>query len=468
MRDARIKSEDGFALVLVLLALLVVTGLAAAMVTSGQTEVLVSVNQERAVQARGAAEAGLNHALAVSIERVRNWQSNGFVDASAAITSLLVGPDGNGAATADNGSLAALPGGVPAPPARVVLSAATGTSYEAVAMDDDDASRGLSAADHTRVGETAGDPLADENDRFVVRAIGYGAGGTTATLEATVGPITLPAIVTNNNLTISGNPTINGSEGSVHSNGNLLISGSATDITENATSSGTFTLTASPSIGGQVGGGFPPLPIPPVNAGDHVALADFILKSDGTVVNPHLPPTHANYQVCSGNGCGTVVGWTPSAPNAGLLNMTEWSIVPANSADAVDGTFYIEGHAQISGSPGSAGTPVELTIIAEGNIRITGNPDLKPNQPELMFVTNMDLQIAGSLSQPTQFEGQMLVREQLDLAGSPTMAGQILVQDVPSVSTLVASNSISGNPSLTYNGITGTNIFVVTGWREIR
>ena len=463
MRHSRMKSEDGFALVLVLLALLVVSGLAAAMVTSGRTEVLVSVNQERATQARAAAEAGLNHAVSVAILRVRNWQANGFPDASAAITGLLIGPDGNGAGLADNGSLAALPGGVPAPPAQVVLSAATGTSYEAVAMDDDDASRGLSGADHTRIGEN-GSAILDGNNRFVIRAIGYGDGGTTATLEATVGPITLPAIVTNNNLTISGNPTVAGSEGSVHSNGNLLISGSAVDIAENATSSGTYTATASPDVGGQVGGGFPPLPIPSVNAADHRALADFVLKADGTI----RLGTDETVVLCTGNPCGAVYGWTPSAVGAGLLGLTEWDIVPANSSTAVNGTFYVEGHARISGSPGSSGTPVEITILAEGNIRITGNPDLSPDQPEIMFVTNMDLQIAGSLSQPIAFEGQMLVREQLDLAGNPTMAGQILVQDVPTVSTLVTNNTISGNPSLTYNGITGTNIFIVTGWREIR
>lgn len=464
MRGTRIRSEDGFALVLVLLALLVVTGLAAAMVTSGQTEVLVSVNQERAAQARGAAEAGLNHALAVAITRVRNWKTNGFANSSAAITELLVGPDGNAATLADNGSLAALPDGVPAPPAQVALSAVTGTSYEAVAMDDDDASRGLSAADHTRLGEPAGDAAFDENNRFVVRAIGYGTGGTTATLEATVGPVILPAILTNTNLTISGNPTINGSEGSVHSNGDLLISGSAVDISENATSSGSYSTTASPTIGGQVGGGFPPLPIPPVNAADYRGDADFILKADGTI----RASADETIVLCTGNACGATYGWTPGAAGGGMLGLTEWSIVPANQSTAVNGTFYVEGHARISGSPGSAATPLEITIIAEGNIQITGNPDLRPDQPEIMFVTNMDLQIAGALSQPLAFEGQMLVREQLDLAGNPTMAGQILVQSVPSVSTLVTVNTISGNPSITYNGMTGTNIFVVTAWREIR
>ena len=80
-----IRSEEGFALVFVLLALLVVSGLGAAMVASGRTEVLVSVNQERAAQARAAAEAGLNHGISLAIDYVGNWQSNGFANSSAAI-----------------------------------------------------------------------------------------------------------------------------------------------------------------------------------------------------------------------------------------------------------------------------------------------------------------------------------------------------------------------------------------------
>lgn len=460
MRHSRMKSEDGFALVLVLLALLVVSGLAAAMVTSGRTEVLISVNQERAVQARAAAEAGLNHAIAVAIVRVRNFQVNGFPDASAAITDLLNGPDNDPATLADNGSLATFPDGVPAPPARVVLSAATGTSYEAVVMDDDDPSRGLSAADHVRVGEPTEDAAFDENKRFIVRAIGYGTGGTTATLEATVGPVTLPAIVTNQNLTISGNPTISGTNGSVHSNGNLHITGSAVTITEDATASGSYSTTSSPTIGGQSGGGYPTLPIPPIDAADYRPLADFILHADGNM------RTQAGGLICgvSAGPCDAVYGWSFLA--SGSMGGAEWII---STGTPTNGTYYAEGaDVLISGSPGSAATPLGISIIAEGSIHVTGNPTLGPDQPELMFVTNEDLRIAGSITQPIAFEGQMLVREQLNISGTPSLAGQILVQNVPSVSTLVTSNAIVGNPTITYNGITGTNIFVVTGWREIR
>ncbi|MEX2272365.1 MAG: PilX N-terminal domain-containing pilus assembly protein [Vicinamibacterales bacterium] len=463
-RRSSIKSEDGFALVLVLLVLLVVTGLSAAMVTSGRTEVLISVNQERAAQARAAAEAGLNHALAVSIVYVQNWQANGFANASAAMTSLLRGPDGDAATVADNGSLAALANGIPMPPARIVLDAAAGTSYEAWAIDEDSPLRGLSADDHVRIAET-GDATLDTNGRVTIRAIGYASGGTTATLEATVGPIILPAIVTNDNLTISGNPMIGGANGSVHSNANLTISGNPT-ITENATASGNYTTTGSPNIGGQSGGGRPNLTIPPVNAADHRPLADFILHGDGRMTTQDETNVICDASVTNDACKDLGYGWVYS-PSGGAMGLPQWNIT-SNSAPNANATFYVEGDARISGSPGSAATPLAISIIAEGDIEISGNPNLRPDLPELMLVTNRDLKISGLLEQPIAFEGQMLVREQLHISGNPTLAGQILVENAANVSNLVLSNTISGNPTIIYNGIVGTNTFVVVGWREIR
>lgn len=458
-----IRSEEGFALVFVLLALLVVSGLGAAMVASGRTEVLVSVNQERAAQARAAAEAGLNHGISLAIDYVGNWQSNGFANSSAAMTALLRGPDGDAGTTADNGSLAALPGGIPAPPARVVLVAAAGTAYETFVMDEDHPLRGLVAADQTRVGET-GDATTDTNTRMVVRSTGYAGGGTVTVLEAIIGPIILPAIVTNDNLTISGSPTIGGSNGSVHSNTNLVISGNPT-ITENATATGTYTASGSPNVGGQSGGGRTILPIPPVVVGDHRPLADFILESDGRMT------LQDGTVVCNASvtndACKTLgYGWVYS-PSGGSLGLPQWDIT-SNTAPNANATFYVEGDARISGSPGTALMPLAISIVAEGDIEISGNPNLRPDLPEVMLVSHGDLKISGVLEQPIAFEGQMLVREQLHISGNPTLAGQILVENVPSVSNLVLSNSISGNPTIVHNGIVSTNAFQVTGWREIR
>ena len=459
-----VSSEDGFALVFVLLALLVVSGLGAAMVTSGKTEVIVSVNQERAAQAKAAAEAGLNHGISLAINYVRNWQVNGFVNPSAAINALLVGPDGNAATTADNGSLVALAGGVAPPPARTVLSAAAGTSYDVFVLDEDHALRGLSAADNTRIGEDNVDTT-DSNRRLVVRATGYASGGTMTVLEASIGPMILPAIVTNDDLEISGNPTITGSNGSVHSNANLTISGSPS-IEENATATGNYTTGGNPDIGGMSGGGRPSLTIPPVVVAALRPLADFILESDGRMTNRATGALICDASV-SQNACRDLGYGFVYAPSGGSLGLPQWNI-NSNTAPNANATFYVEGDARISGSPGSAASPLIISIIAEGDIEISGNPDLRPDLPEVMFATHGDLKISGALEQPITFEGQMLVREQLHISGNPSLAGQIIVENVPSVSNLVTDNTISGNPTITYNGIVGTNTFYVAAWREIR
>ena len=60
----------------------------------------------------------------------------------------------------------------------------------------------------------------------------------------------------------------------------------------------------------------------------------------------------------------------------------------------------------------------------------------------------------------------MLIREQIDFAGSADLAGQVIVQNVPSVSNLVTNNVVSGNVQLTYNGLVETLAYSVSGWRE--
>ena len=62
------------------------------------------------------------------------------------------------------------------------------------------------------------------------------------------------ALATDGDLLISGNPTITGTSGSVHSNNDLDISGSPS-VSSTATASGTFNATGSPTIGGGTASG---------------------------------------------------------------------------------------------------------------------------------------------------------------------------------------------------------------------
>ena len=460
----RLESARGAALVTVLMMLMILSALGTAMTTSGQTEMMVARNAVSAAQSHAAAESGLNHAVELTIPNLQQFTANGFANVSAAITALLVGPDGlsgTAATDADNGSFEVL--GIPRPPAVLALGAANGVTYEARIFDDDDPARGtaLTAADVARIGED-NDPTTDANSTVVIQAIGYALDNTMVTLEATMAnaAVNLPAIAVGGELTISGNPTITGTQGGVHANDDLDISGNP-DIAQNATATGDFDISGSPSIGGISGGGHASLPIPPVAAIDHKVHADFILNATGQMTDQLgnvICDASADNSACQTAG----YDWE-------YKGVDGWA-APANGETA--GTYYVEGDANISGNHGSAADPWAVTIIAEGSIEIGGNSDITPDTPELLFVTDGDLKISGALDTDLTVEGAILVHEQIQLSGNPTLSGQIIVEDADNASDLVTENTISGNATISYNGTLGggggAGIFTLSAWREVR
>lgn len=454
LRGSTCSSEQGMALMSVILVLMMVSGLCAALAISGNTETLIARNHQVAAEARAAAEAGLSHAVEVVIAELQDWETDGLASASAAISGLLDGPDNQTGTTADNGSLEAL--GIPRPPARRSLAGLPGITYEARVFDDDDPDPArdvtLSADDRIRIGEISGQSVIDENTRIVVWARGYASGNAVATVEAIVGPVKLPAVVTNNNLTISGSVTLAGTEGGAHSNADLTLSGNPT-ITQDATASGAYSTSGSPTIGVASGGGYGEMRLRAVNAENHLSKADFILDVDGTMT------TTSNGMTVSCNPCA----------GAWVHNASGWVI--SGNDNPTGGTYYIEGglaqgNATISGSPGSNATPARISIIAEGSIEISGNPILRPDAPGLLFVTNGDLKINGNPNTVGE-EGQVLVHEQLMISGNPALLGQILVENAATDSTLVTSNTISGSGTITYNGTAPATFFAVTAWRRV-
>lgn len=445
------SGDRGSAIIGVLLLLMLLSALTAAFVASSQTETLVVRNHISSAAAMTSAEAGLNHGVQVVIDRMATaYAANGADGIRAAIDLLLTGPDAG--TNADNGDLTALglPLGVP-----VTLSASSGTSYEVRLLDEDDPAReGASnlQADGDAGNDEDGNPQNDLNNSVVVRAVGYARDGATAVLEAILAPESLPAVVTNADLEISGNPTISGDGGSVHTNSDLSIAGNP-EIAGDATATGSFSETGHPDVGGSAHGDAAEIDVPAVNPADHLAKADFILQStgqltlqDGTVVCDAA----SNHSACK-----AAYGWEFNNPG--------WHV---NGDSAADGTFYVEGTARVSGNPGDAADPVALTIIAEGSIEISGNPDLTPDTPGLMFVAGGDLKLSGN---PRMVgSGQMLVHEQLQISGNAEFEGQILVEDGASTDSMVSENRISGNPTIEYNGELLSGTFSVTGWRQIR
>ncbi len=446
---ARRDSEQGSAIITVLLLLMLMTGLAAALTVSGRTEALVTRNHQSRAQARAAAEAGLNHAVQITVDYL---QAIDPVNIPGALDALL-------------NDTTPLAGVAFATPTGVAGALDTAVSYQILLMDEDDPDRGAAmttlTADLDPTNNEDGAELTDANNTLVFRATGTAQGGATVTLEALISPVELGAIVTDGDLNISGSVSVTGGDdGDVHSNGDLTVGGSSAAVSGSLTATGAY---SGPS-GGY--GGAAEKPLPQISAEDYKHHADYVLTETGTMTcnsaggctSPASGVTYGNgATICtaggSGNGCRTDWGWRFSGG--------AWSMGSAGTPQ--NGTFYVETDVSISSGP-----TLTMTLIAEGSIDISGSPNLTADTNELLFVTDGDLEISGGIDTNVVVQGQMLVHEQLKISGNATLGGQIIVEDAANLHSLVTSNAISGSVVIDYNGTLGTNLFFVTGWREVR
>src|SRR6478735_9076211 len=280
------SSERGIALIVVLLLMVVLSGLATGFALTGQVESQMGQNEVYFAGARAAAEAGMNRAI---VKVVANTTDD-----------LLAGPDhvldplnASASVNADNGSLSFLLGG--AGPFPVDTDGQY--TYTVQVLDDDDPSlyqTGLTATQLFQMGE---DNLkySNDNDRLILKVTGFGPKGTTVTIKriletvdhtataTTTTSLANPAILVNGDLNIGGSINVMGTSGSVHANGNLTISGNAATVTQNATSTGTFTANQNWHSGGAQGGGRSTVQVPDIHASDYIQYADYKLSSTGAI-----------------------------------------------------------------------------------------------------------------------------------------------------------------------------------------
>lgn len=245
---------------------------------------------------------------------------------------------------------------------------------------------------------------------------------------------------------------MNGQCGSVHTNSNLELDGSKVTITGSATANGAYTVTGSPSVGPGSGGAKPKETIPAINPTDFLNTATATLSAD------HLFQMKANGQVLDGSGGqiadladpdfgDTYCGWKYTAgPSA------EWE-VRSGSGTPCNGTFYFEGNATVTSSPGSTSTPWKTTIIATGDVIVSGNPtigaDAAYTVQDTLFVAGRDAKISGTPS--NAYNGLIAAHEQFAISGTPTINGFIIGEDKSAISSTVTSNTVSGNPTINYN-----------------
>jgi hypothetical protein len=440
------RSERGSALLGVMLLLMLMSALAAALAVSGETETLISRNQTSGARAQAAAEAGLSHALELATTFIFEWKNNGFGSADAAIDSLLAGVDGDGASTADNGGLNARTGiaaGEDIPIGTLLsLNGEPNITYSAFVLDDDATAP---------AGRPENADAADDLNKFlIIRATGTGPDNTSVTVEAMITSFPFPAVATNDDLDLYGSYQVLGSSGGVHTNSDLTGSGTSGTIDQMATAVGTYTY-PDPDIDGY--GGAAELPIPPVNASDYLPQADYILKSDGTMLNV---------------GTGTIQAspanfWTFDA------GTQTWSLAGNNQ---VAGTYYSETDVTVSGNHSDPLDPwgtnsVAMTIIAEGSISVQGTSNFRPDTHGVLFVTDEDLVVLGNPG-ASFVAGVMLAHEQIEIGGNSSINAMILAEDAANVSSLITGNSVHGSVVITYNGDLSNDFFTVSGWRDVR
>lgn len=252
--------------------------------------------------------------------------------------------------------------------------------------------------------------------------------------------VSLDAVRTKETLLISGSPEIRGGCGTVHSNHDLVVSGSPS-VLKNATASRAYPVTGHPFVGGTAGGGQSPKPIPPIDPARFLAAAQakgitpiFRMTSDGRVLD------------AAGNVLTTLAagqhynGWrySPAGP-------VQWEL---SGNTGYDGTYHLEGNAKVSGNTGSPSARWNATILATGDLEVAGNAEMSPHLTDTLFVAGRDLKVSGNPA--SGFTGLLAAHEQIQLSGNPTVLGYVIAEDGGNTSATVTQDTITGNAMITY------------------
>ena len=309
-------------------------------------------------------------------------------------------------------------------------------SYKVVLVDDDDGDA---------------NPSVDANGIVRLMSQGISNVGSTRTIEVRIadtdgggGGFSLDkAIITEGDLTISGNPELIGDNPDIHSNADIDISGNPTTAGGLVSAVGSVTVSGTPAGGTSIESGAGYIDIPDIIPSTYAEYADYTFESDGKIYDANgvfvFDADGNEWQGWKFAG----EKWDTSGPNVqgGFLYFT--------------GEY---GNVVLSSNPGSPGNPLEITILADGYIEIAGNPiltnymdpDDPPDVQAIMFMAGTDIKINGNPNQT--YNGIIAAAEQIDVSGNPSIEGVLIAGDESNDSDLVVANSISGNMDLTYSG----------------
>lgn len=411
----RIAAEDGIALPIALLGVILLGVLTAGIWMTVNVNARSGGNWEQAVRARQMAEGGVAHAVGILAGPLE----------TTSYDELLRGPDGE-PGTDDDGRVTGR--GLSSDEEIPEGGRNLGSGSYAVLVVDDPA-------------DGDGDPLTDSNGRVLVRSTGTTPRGGSAVVEAVVGGGPTPAgagVRVDGDLRISGTPDLVGSCGGAHANGDLSSEG---NVTVSTRVSATGTISVSGSISDPDGEPVEPLAgVASVEIPDHDPMsfcgsADYVLGSDGVVTET---ATGSSFDADGGRS----FGWSWDEGSPGLWSNT--------GQDAVAGTFCVQGDARVSGNVGRNAT-LPFTVIARGSIDVSGTPDIEADHPDgILLMAGADLDISGNAR--GGYDGSIYARNQCRVTGNPRLWATLECKDLPTGSDardLLDSSSIEGNAVIT-------------------
>lgn len=456
------RSQRGAALVFTIIGLAVITVMGLAITALGMASTSMAVQEGQTREALSVADAGIEHG-----KRLLLWQEwaslNQFLQRGDATGCSWDEFEGVPGGTLPVGYPVATPDFVPA-----AGRAFGGGSYMVSLCDN-----------HTKESTDPipdVDPNSDADKSALLRSVGVMANGSRAAIEVVLAARDLPAIIVNGSLEVKGNPTVTGPAGSIHSNGMLDLSGnpctheyySSTDeVTPSGNVQGGATCTAA---GVDARPYSPPLNIPMLNPADYIALADYRLVTFGNT---------GRILDSTGSQIGTAPwnGWSYNHNPA-----RTWSF----NGTIPGGTYYVQGNVGVTGNPAAAdGSALPLSLFIEGSFTANGNPLLTPDTTvpglgAIMVIAGTDISLGATVN--NTYTGLFYARDQLDVAGTPTINGQMIAANDPddpypgpqntTNHNPVKLNSsgymeLSGNPIVNYTG-SGVQSIQPISWRECR
>jgi hypothetical protein len=340
----------------------------------------------------------------------------------------------------------------------------------------------------TPVGQSSATAITiDTDQRVLVRSIGYVLPTattpsnfdprnaiSTAVVDQVIGLTPYPAVISNDDLTITNSSSVTGELGGVHANDDLVLGSGSFHIDQTATwangsadsppsgSNSTVDNTHVDGFNGQSG----TINIPDLNPYTYADQLDYFVIAFGTSQNERDALTNK----LGGNAASLISGDTTrantyvlhktaaatyeiSAQSTGQMNSTTiggYDIRVANNGNAnVDtvaataaagkGWFFL-----LAASAGTqiveinGGTNGFISLFTNANVHLNGNSNLNPaiklvtpeNPPwdtiDILVDAGQDVTMSGSASATDWIEGVIYAHEQFDMTGSGNLRGQVV------------------------------------------